>query len=315
MYTATFPAIGTTVGVHVSVPAALQPAEASVRDHLMELDDAVSRFRADSELSVVNRRVASGPVTVIVSDLFAEVVSAALTTAELTGGLVDPTIGSTLIRSGYDTDINAAAVRPDWIMRDHPVPALGWELIRFDPRSRVLSIPQGMILDFGASAKAYAADRIAGLLARTLPGGFLVDLGGDIAVAGTMPVGGWQVGVEHAGGIIGQVVTIHRQALATSSTRLRTWVRNGERIHHIFDPRTGDTALPVWADVTCAAATAVEANAASTAAVILGEDAPGWLNLNGVSARLRRPDGEVVLTGGWPAADENAVDDLTGATV
>jgi len=298
----------------VSVPAALEPAAASVRNHLMELDDAVSRFRADSELSAVNRQVASGPVTAVVSGLFAEVVSAALTTAELTGGLVDPTIGSTLIHSGYDTDIDAAAVRHDWMMRDRPVPALGWKLLQFDPRSRVLSMPRGMILDFGASAKAYAADRIAGLLAGTLPGGFLVDLGGDIAVAGTPPPGGWQVGVEHADGTIGQVVTIHRQAVATSSTRLRTWVRNGERIHHIFDPRTGDTALPVWAEVTCAAATAVEANAASTAAVILGEDAPGWLDLNGVSARLRRQDGEVVLTGDWPAPDENAVGDLAGAT-
>ncbi|WP_104119157.1 FAD:protein FMN transferase [Arthrobacter sp. B1805] len=308
MYSVTFPAIGTTVGVHATNQSVLESAVTSVRDYLTRLDDAVSRFRLNSELSEVNRRAASGSVALAVSGLFAEVVGAALVTAELTGGLVDPTIGSALIRSGYDIDLSAATVRLDWMMLDKPVPAPGWKLIHVDPRSGVVGVPQGMVLDFGASAKAHAADRLAELLARTLPGGFLVDLGGDIAVSGNPPQGGWQVGVEQADGRIGQVVTIHHQALATSSTQLRTWIRNGERIHHILDPRTGDTAPSVWAEATCAGATAVEANAASTAAVILGEEAPEWLHFNGISARLRRLNGEVVRTGGWPADEE----DLSG---
>ncbi|MHA7277641.1 FAD:protein FMN transferase [Arthrobacter sp. Hz1] len=313
MYSLTFPAIGTTVGLHVTEQLRLEPAAEYVRTYLRGLDDSVSRFRADSELGVINRRAVSGPVTVDVSALFAEVLGAALETAELTDGLVDPTIGSALIRSGYDVDMSAVASRDDWTMPNRPVPAPGWKLLYFDPVTGVLGVPQGMVLDFGASAKAYAADSIAGTLAQTLPGGFLVDLGGDIAVAGSPPAGGWLVGVEQAGGTIGQVVTIHRQALATSSTRLRTWIRGGERIHHIFDPRTGDTAVPVWAEVTCAGATVVEANAASTAAVILGEEAPGWLAFNGISARLRRPDGAVVRTGGWPSTDEAATGGSAGA--
>jgi thiamine biosynthesis lipoprotein len=53
--------------------------------------------------------------------------------------------------------------------------------------------------------------------------------------------------------------------------------------------------------VSCAGASALEANAASTAAIVLGPDAPAWLQAHGIPARLDRADGGVALTCGWPA--------------
>ena len=91
-----------------------------------------------------------------------------------------------------------------------------------------------------------------------------------------------------------------RPVTLTSSTQLRTWVTSTGGAHHIIDPRSGRTAVPTWAHVTCVAVTALEANTASTAAIVLGEDAVAWLSSHGVAARLERPDGSVVCTAGWP---------------
>jgi len=97
-----------------------------------------------------------------------------------------------------------------------------------------------------------------------------------------------------------QVVVSTGQAITSSSTRLRTWIRDGEQRHHIVDPRTGRSPDPVWTQVSCAGATAVEANAASTAALVLGRDAPA-LEAHGIPARLEPPAGPTVTTTGWPS--------------
>ena len=75
---------------------------------------------------------------------------------------------------------------------------------------------------------------------------------------------------------------------------MRSWVRDGRTVHHIVDPRTGDIPEPVWRTVTVAAATCLDANVASTAAVVLGRDAPAWLAKQHLPARLVAVDGAVV---------------------
>lgn len=89
-------------------------------------------------------------------------------------------------------------------------------------------------------------------------------------------------------------------ALATSGIRVRTWRRGGRVVHHIVDPATGEPAAPVWRTVTVAAATCVDANAVSTAAIVLGERALDWLQVTALPVRLTGLDGTVVRVGGWP---------------
>jgi thiamine biosynthesis lipoprotein len=133
----------------------------------------------------------------------------------------------------------------------------------------------------------------------------LVSLGGDIGTAGEAPPGGWKIRVtdSHSAGpsAPGQTVTIRSGGLATSSTTVRRWQRGGEGMHHIVDPRTGRPARVVWRTVTVAAATCVDANTASTAAILRGERSPAWLTALGLPARLVRPDGSTVMLNGWPA--------------
>ena len=97
------------------------------------------------------------------------------------------------------------------------------------------------------------------------------------------------------------VVSIRDGGLATSGTTVRTWRRGGRTLHHIVDPATGDVPPPVWRTVSVAAGSCVDANTATTAALVLGERAPDWLRGTGLPARLVRTDGSVLCLGAWPA--------------
>ncbi|MFL6110319.1 MAG: FAD:protein FMN transferase [Catenulispora sp.] len=293
-----FPALGTTAILLTADERRLGDAEAILRRELAVIDETCSRFRQDSELSRIN---ACAGTPVVVSELFARALTVALRAVELTGGAVDPTVGRAVRDIGYDTTF--AAVRPE-SATPLPVarPAAGWRRVSWDPRARRLVLPPGTALDFGATAKALAADRAAGRVAWATGRGVLVNLGGDIATAGAAPDGGWSVAVcdDHAGPGPGPVVAVTGGALATSGTSVRAWRRAGRTVHHIVDPATGRSATPYWRTVTVAAATCVDANTASTAAIVLGPSAVEWLTATGLPARLVGVDGTITELGGWP---------------
>jgi thiamine biosynthesis lipoprotein len=268
---------------------------------LAAIDAACSRFRNDSELARVN---AADGGWVEVSALFAEAAAIALRAARLTDGIVDPTIGGAMEAAGYDRDFALVASgsrrAPPAIA---PAPP-SWRALEIDLDRGAVRVAPGVRLDFGATAKALAADRAAPAAADAVGCGVLVNLGGDISVAGPAPAGGWVVHVtdDHrtdASGR-GQRITIASGGLATSSTTVRRWLRDGDAMHHIIDPATGAPAREVWRTVSVAAASCVDANTASTAAVVMGDDAVPWLSALGLPARLVRTDGSVVAVAGWP---------------
>lgn len=298
-----FRAIGTTNEILVTAPDTLDDALDIARAHLAALDAACSRFRDDSEISVLAHRARHGDAAYYASPMLVDYLRAARHAAQITDGLVDFTVGRALIASGYDRDIDDVRQRMSFAV-DNRSEVPGWQQVEIGPLGRI-SVPQGTVIDLGATAKAHAADQIARLLVARLPGGFLVNLGGDIATSGPAPRGGWQVGIEGADGAVRQSISITDQAVTTSSTQLRSWRTNSGRAHHIIDPRTGETAEAVWAQVTCVATTALEANTASTASLVLGRAAPAWLQNNRIPARLERVDGEAVFTGGWPVPEHD----------
>lgn len=290
--------LGTYVHVLVTEPALLDDAEALVLDGLADLDAACSRFRPDSEL--VRSTGAGGPVAV--SPLLAALVEAALDVAEASDGLVDPTLGRHLRAAGYDRTFTQVPQDGPEVVRLPASPGR-WREVRVDerPDGWWLTVPTGLELDLGASAKAWAADWLAARVA-CLGTGVLVNLGGDLAVAGPVPDGGWPVEVsDRPDGRAVQVVAVEQGGLATSSTTARAWRRGGRPVHHVLDPRTGRSAAGDWACVSVAAASCLEANTASTAAVVLGAAAPGWLADRGCAALLVGRDGAEVRVGGWPA--------------
>lgn len=301
---AQFDALGTTCRILVTDANRLLDATKLARKHLDELDRAASRFRADSEVMLLADKAADKPASQIVSFVLADYLRAALEMAELTDGLVDPTVGRAVVASGYDADIDAIRQTPDAARGTAPdaAPAVvpGFDSVTIDDVGLV-AVPQGTLIDLGATAKAHAADTIARRLAARFPGGFLVNLGGDIAISGDLPVDGWNIGVRLADDSEAQVIRSDGAAVCTSSTQLRTWkAADGSIRHHIIDPRTGAPADAVWASVTCVAPSAIVANAMSTAAVVLGVQAAEWLQSKGVTARLDAADGSTTFVGGWP---------------
>jgi thiamine biosynthesis lipoprotein len=180
--------------------------------------------------------------------------------------------------------------------------------VRFDQDLGTVCVPAGVELDFGATAKALAADRAARAAADATGAGVLVSLGGDIAVAGSAPADGWTVRVtdDHAAGLDapGVDVDIFSGGLATSSTTVRHWQRGDDQLHHVIDPSTGRPAGGPWRTVSVAAGSCVDANLASTAAIVMGAEAPGWLEDQGLPARLVARDGSVVVVAGWPAEED-----------
>ena len=231
----------------------------------------------------------------------------ALRAAELTDGDVDPTVGEAIVAAGYDRDFSL--VPPDGPALNLVVKAVpGWRHVRLDLTSRTLAMPPGTRLDLGATAKAWAADRAAARIAAELGCGVLVGLGGDIAVAGPAPGNGWRIRVQDVTGRPEEVpdgpstvVAITSGGLATSSTTARRWRRGGSILHHILDPRTGLPPAPVWRTISVTAATCADANAASTAAIIRGAQAAGWLAAIRLPARLVDVSGGVETVAGWPA--------------
>jgi FAD:protein FMN transferase len=314
----TFEVFGTTAVLLVTSREAAGRARAIADEVLARVDAACSRFRPYSELSRLN---AAGGTPVATSQTFADLLEVALRAARLTGGDVDPTCGAALTALGYDRDFadlpgagadrtrspaseassdDAGAVRPLGAVGRVP----GWRSVHLDHRARRVRLTGGAQLDLGATAKAWAADQCADRIATALGCGVLVSLGGDVAVAGPPPPAGWRIKATDDSAAPdsapGQTVSITSGGLATSSTAVRTWVLGDRRVHHIINPATGWPATSCWRTVSVAAGSCTDANTASTAAIIRGGAAPGWLHDLGLPARLVRHDGTTVTTAGWP---------------
>jgi FAD:protein FMN transferase len=288
------------VRVAVTDPGALEEARALVTGILDDVDRAASRFRDDSELARLD--AAAGNWTPI-SPLLAELLAVALRAARITDGDVDPTVGGPLRVLGYDRDLPEVALDGGFV----PEPAAGWRSVELDRDRCRVRVPVGVRLDLGATAKAWTADRAVSAVTAATGAGCLVSIGGDVAVAGKPPEGGWRVRVEDVTGDPGAgstgpatVVTVHDGGLATSSVVARRWQRDGVWLHHLLDPRTGLPPVPVWRTVSAAAGSCVDANIVSTAAVVRGHRVWPWLRAVRLPVRLVTADGQVLTAGGWP---------------
>ena len=335
-------ALGTLAALAVTDPAALPAARDLLTAELAAVDAACSTFRDDSELAAVNAAARQhGPVRV--SPLLAGAIAAALRAAEQTGGDVDPVAG----RQASNADgafararaqraaathgdfalSRAGAQRPGAPVRFVVTAAASWRQVRLDQENGLLELPPGTWLDLGGTAKAWAADRTAASIAAGLGCGVLISLGGDVAACGEPPRGGWRIRVQDkCGPVAGQsagpaaVVSIESGGLATSGASAVRWRHGGDVLAHILRPRHGEPDVPAWRTVSVTAASCAEASAASTAAIIRGSQATGWLAGLGHPARLVDAAGRVRTVAGWPAADDlagmscwtTAADDLAG---
>ncbi len=320
-----FKAIGTSVEILLTEISSIGHAIELVREQIDELDRTASRFRPDSELMKLCSMNAS---PAIVSPLLYELLTVAVRAFEITGGALDPTVGRALIQSGYDRDFslirdlnnqcnlnhpsvnstnfgkgfgNFSNSEKRRISRDRLVPGIG--ALTLSPNTNLVYLTPGTLLDLGATAKAYAADKAAKSIVDSFGGGALVSIGGDISISGETLPGGFIVGVaERSGDFRGvdESLAMTSGGLATSGTLARRWNNGQGEAHHIIDPSTGKPAHSPFRTVSVLARNCIDANIASTAALIFGDKAQAWLEEFGLSARLVDNFGKVTYVGDWP---------------
>ncbi len=298
----------TSIDLLVTEPSALVAAADLLHCELDVVEAVTSRFRPDSELSLLQRALArAGGRPVPVSPTLAEAIGIGLRAGALSDGAVDITVGAALARLGYDRDFPLLASGVEGSL-PRPRPTPGWRCVTLDRESCTVSAPPGVVLDLGSTAKAWAADRGARAIGSALGCGVLVSLGGDLAVSGA-PDSGFTVGIADVCGTdrAAVAVTVTSGGVASSGIGRRTWMLGRDRVHHLVDPSTGLPADSPWRTVSVAAASCVDANTASTAAMVTGEPSVAWLADLGLPSRLVRHDGSVVTVAGWPSAADGVV--------
>jgi FAD:protein FMN transferase len=257
-----------------------------------EWEAALSRFRDDSELSVLNR--AEGK-PMRVSETLWQVIEEALRAAHASDGLVTPTLLDAVNAAGYDRSFE---LLPMSAMAATALKPIGdWRALELDANTRTVRLPRGFHLDFGGVAKSWSADQAARRLSAIAPA--LVDAGGDIAISHAHVSGEpWPIAIAdpfHADADL-DLLLVNQGGVATSGRDYRRWQRNGKWQHHIIDPRTGAPAETDVLTATVIAPTTAEAEVAAKVALILGSaNGLQWIDAREeLAALLILEDGHVI---------------------
>lgn len=291
--------MGSDIDLLLPESRASDHAAAAVVALFAEWERALSRFRPDSQLSLLNARAGSA---VAVGPILLEAVEAALEAARATGGLFDPTLRLDLVRLGYDRSFDEIgdAAPPCGPPRGG---SGGWRRVVVDRAAATVTLPVGSGLDLGGIAKGMTVDASLALLSGLGVDAALVSAGGDLAVLG-LPPGRRAWGVLVGGDREGPVVPLVRGALATSGTARRRWTQGTVERHHLVDPETGEPAAGGLAQVTVAGASCRAAEAGSTAAFVAGARlGPGLLARLGLAGLLVTESGREIRVGRWPWHD------------
>ena len=272
--------MGTRVRILVGAPTregVASPEEAAdrVEAFLRDYEARLSRFRVDSELSRLN---ADPRDEVPASELLCSAVQAAIDSAEISDGLVDPTLLDDLEKSGYaerwtgDERIDLREALEGDRPGPHPAsPAATqrWRAIEVDQEAGVIRRPAGLRIDNGGSGKGHAADMAAELL-----DGYehwAVDCGGDIRIGGELAAEREVEILDAFTGEPGDSISVRRGAVATSGMRSRIWRSpDGSPAHHLLDPSTGSPAFTGLVSATALAPTALEAETLAKTALLSG---------------------------------------------
>lgn len=281
-----------------------EPADAGVADadrlavraiaRLEQLERRWSRFLPASEITALN--AAAGRPLRVSSDTV-RLVTELVTAWHRTRGAFDPTLLGALVELGYAASRDDVELRtslaPDISLRGRP------DAVLVDPDHDVVQLPAGTAIDPGGLGKGLAADIVVGELIDAGAAGALVEIGGDLRVAGTPPAQGWTIDVDVA---LDQrvVVRLLDGGVATSTSRLRTWQAAGERRHHLIDPITLSPSTADTVSCTVIAGSGATAEAFTKVAFAAGaHSAIERLERHGLAASVTTAAGERLTTSTW----------------
>jgi thiamine biosynthesis lipoprotein len=267
----------------------------AVMDEMRRIDNLMSHYKPESQISRINQRAYQEPV-VVDKELF-DLIGQAIHFSEITEGAFDITYASV----GYLYDYRKH-VKPTETQIEAALPAVNFRNLLLDPKTHSVRFEhKGMRIDLGGIAKGYAVDRgIAILQARGVQHA-VVTAGGDTRIIGDRFGRPWIVGIRHPDDkskVITRIPLIDT-AMSTSGDYERFFDENGVRYHHIIDPKTGHSASKVRS-ATILGPTAMQTDGLSKTAFVLGADEAIKIieRLPDFDAIFVRPDGKVLYTKG-----------------
>jgi len=302
-------ALGTGFTVKVVVPnqptVVQEDVAASIRDAIDRVDMSMSTYRPDSELSRFNNH---GTEVFPVSPDLVEVVVEARRVAELSDGAFDITIGPLIDAWGFGP---APVTQPpdeediERLLRDH-----GFRRLEIDAGAGTLRKDRaGLRCDLSAIAKGYAVDRVSERMSAFGLTEHMVEIGGEVRTSGLSADGtSWRIGVERPESErrgLWRAVELNNAAMATSGDYRNYYEKDGVRISHIVDPRTGHPIRHTLASVSVIHPRCMTADALATALSVLGpEEGQALVESEGLAALflVRGPDGEFTewQSTAWP---------------
>ncbi|MBQ9064925.1 MAG: FAD:protein FMN transferase [Blautia sp.] len=291
-----FFAMDTVMAVSVNGKNAEDAADAMV-DIAGRIDAELSTGNEKSEVSVIN---AAGEGVLTEDGMV--LMKRALSLYEESGGLFDISIYPVMELWGFTTgDYHV----PEAAELDEAMKLVDASAIVFDEKSGEVKLPEkGMKIDFGGIAKGYTSACMTDTLRKMGIESALVNLGGNVQALGSKPDGSkWRVGIrdpEDDSGMLG-VISISDLAVITSGGYERFFEENGERYHHIIDPRTGHPAESGLISVTIVSSDGVLADGLSTFLYIAGEEkaVEFWRDMDEkFDMILEREDGTLVISEG-----------------
>lgn len=262
-------------------------------EQIHNIDNLMSDYKSDSEISRVNREAFEK--TVQVSESTYEVLKRSIEFSEMTGGAFDVTVGPlvALFRKAKETKIV-----PNKEQIAQVKSKVGFEKLKLDSENKTVQFSEeGMLLDLGGIAKGYAIDKAIEAAQRCGAVGAMVDIGGDVRCFGLPPEGRdhWLIGLQDPnaaiegleGGGLRLILKVTNVAVATSGDYQQFVLIEGKRYSHIMDRRTGTSAERL-SSVTIITDNATDADALATAVSVMGAE-------KGLALIEKLPNTEAIL--------------------
>jgi FAD:protein FMN transferase len=208
---------------------------AAVMQEMHRIDDLMSPFKEDSELSLVNREAADHPVK-ISRELF-DLIERSLYFSRISGGAFDITFSSV----GYMYDYRKGIAPTDAEIKE-ALPGINYRHLILDrDASTIQFMRKGTRIDLGGIAKGYAVDNCIAILSKAGFNQALVTAGGDSRILGDKHGKPWMIGIRdpRKKGKSVVVIPLSNTAISTSGDYERYFMRDGVRYHHILNPKTG----------------------------------------------------------------------------
>ena len=245
--------------------------QAELEAELQKVDASLSMFNPQSTISKINRNE-----TDETDEMLSEVLKLSFTIYEATDGAFDPTVAPLVNAWGFGFK---SGQMPDSTQVDSLLALVGLSHIHLDGNKLTKDNPLS-ILDFSAIAKGYGVDRAAQVLRNHDIKNFMVEIGGEIVTEGVNEKGEpWRIGINKpdddstsTNTELQDVIELSGKAIATSGNYRNYYIKDGRKIAHTINPKTGYPAQQDILSSTVIAPTCAEADAFATAFMVLGTE-------------------------------------------